>query len=112
MVIAGRAASERALKSAVASERLARCGSLLRCFAAARASQAVAGEIDAVCVVDESIEDGVGVSRITDQLVPFIHGDLAGDDRGAPPVSLLEDLEEIMASGGVERFEAPIVKDQ
>jgi len=40
----------------------------------------VAGEIDPVRIVDDAIEDGVGVSGISDQLVPFVDGDLAGDD--------------------------------
>jgi hypothetical protein len=39
--------------------------------AGARASQAVAGEIDPVGVVDEAIEDGIGVGGIADQLVPL-----------------------------------------
>lgn len=54
--------------------------SLLRGFAGARASQAVAGEIDAVRVVDDTIEDGVGVGWIADEVMPFVDGDLAGDD--------------------------------
>ena len=41
----------------------------------------MAGEIDPVSVVDDAIEDGVGVGGIADQLVPFVDGDLAGDDR-------------------------------
>jgi hypothetical protein len=41
----------------------------------------VAGEIDPVRVVDETIEDGVGIGRIADQLVPLVYWDLAGDDR-------------------------------
>ena len=41
----------------------------------------MAGEIDLVSVVDDAIEDGVGVGGIADQLVPFVDGDLAGDDR-------------------------------
>ena len=32
----------------------------------ARASQAMAGEIDPVCVMDDAIEDGVGIGRITE----------------------------------------------
>jgi hypothetical protein len=55
--------------------------SFLRRFGGARAPQAVAGEIDAVGVVHDAIEDGVGVGRIADQIVPFVDGDLAGDDR-------------------------------
>src|SRR6266567_1922023 len=72
----------------------------------------MAGEIDAVRVVDDAIEDGVGVSGIADQLVPLIDGDLAGDDGRAAAVALLEDFEEVMASGGVERIETPIVEDE
>jgi hypothetical protein len=41
----------------------------------------VAGEIDPVSVVDDAIDDSVGVGGIADQLVPFVDGDLAGDDR-------------------------------
>jgi hypothetical protein len=41
----------------------------------------VAGEIDPVRVVDNAIEDGVGVGGIANQFVPFVDGDLAGDDR-------------------------------
>jgi hypothetical protein len=62
--------------------------------------------------VDDAIEDGVGVSGIADQLVPLIDGDLAGDDGRAAAVALLEDFEEVMASGGVERLETPIVEDE
>jgi hypothetical protein len=35
----------------------------------ASSTQAVAGEIDAVGVVDETVEDGVGVSRIAEDLM-------------------------------------------
>jgi hypothetical protein len=41
----------------------------------------VAGEIDPVRVVNDTIENGVSVGGITDQLVPFVDWDLAGDDR-------------------------------
>jgi hypothetical protein len=50
-----------------------------------------AGEIDAVEVVDETIEDGVGVSRIADHGVPFVDRDLAGENGRAAAVTFLED---------------------
>ena len=39
-------------------------------------AQAVAGEIDAVRVVDEPVEDGIGVGRIPEpcRLPPFVTG--------------------------------------
>ena len=59
----------------------------------ARASQAVAGEIDPVSIVDEAIEDGIGVSGIADQLVPFVDGYLAGDDRRSAAIAFFKNLE-------------------
>jgi hypothetical protein len=31
-------------------------------------------------VVNEPIEDGVGICRVADEGVPFVDGDLAGED--------------------------------
>jgi len=75
---------------------------------AAGASQAVAGEINPVGVVDDAIENGVGIGGIADQLVPFVDGNLAGDDRRAAAVAFFENLEEIVTSGGIEGLETPV----
>jgi hypothetical protein len=58
----------------------------------APASQAVASEIDAVGVVNEPVKDGVGVSRVANEGVPFVDRDLAGEDGRAAPIAFLEDL--------------------
>ena len=63
-------------------------------------------------VVDEAVEDGVGVGRVADYLVPFVDRDLAGQDRRAAAVAFFEDLVEIAAGAGIERFKAPIVEDE
>ena len=73
---------------------------------------AFAVEVDAVSVMDQAIEDGIGVGGITDQRVPLIDGKLAGDDGGVVAVAVLEDLQQVVASGGIERFEAPVVEDE
>jgi hypothetical protein len=65
-----------------------------------------------VGVVDEAVEDGVGIGRIADDLVPFVDRDLAGEDGGAAAVAFFEDLVEIAASVGVEGVETPIVEDE
>jgi hypothetical protein len=75
-------------------------------------AKAVACEIDAVGIVDEAVENGVGVSRITDNIVPFVDWELAGDDCRSSPVAFFEDFEEIMPCSGIERFEAPVIKDE
>jgi hypothetical protein len=72
----------------------------------------VAGEIDPVRVVDDAIENGVGVGGIADQLVPFVDGDLAGDDRRSAAVAFFENLEQVVTSGGIERLEPPVVEKE
>ncbi len=69
-------------------------------------------EIDAVGVVDEAVEDSVGVSRIADDVVPFVDRELAGDDRGSSSMAFFENFQQIMSCGGIERFETPVVKDE
>src|SRR5215472_13108098 len=63
-------------------------------------------------VVNKAVKDRVGISRIANERMPFIDGDLAGEDRRAAPITLLEDLVEITTGAGIERFEAPIVEDE
>jgi hypothetical protein len=39
-------------------------------------------------VVDEAVENGVGIGRIADHGVPALDRELAGDDGGVPPLAL------------------------
>jgi hypothetical protein len=73
------------------------------------ASEGVALQLDPLGVVKEAVEDGVGISGMTDHLMPFIDGELAGDDCGATAVAFLENFEEIMTGFGSERLKAPVV---
>ena len=63
-------------------------------------------------VVHEPVEDGVGVGRIADDLVPFVDRHLAGQDRRTGAVAFFENLVEIAAGAGIERIEAPIVENE
>lgn len=63
-------------------------------------------------VVNEAIQNGVGVSWISNDVVPGCHGKLGGDDRRSAPVAFFEDFQEIVAGAGVERLEAEVVEDQ
>ena len=51
--------------------------------------------------MDEPVEDGVGISRVADEGVPFVDGDLTGENRRATPLALLEDLVEVTTGAGV-----------
>lgn len=70
-------------------------------------SHALACQFDAVGTVDKAIEDRVGDSRISDDLIPALDGHLAGDDDRAPLVSILDDLEEVTALFVIELFRPP-----
>ena len=63
-------------------------------------------------VVNEAVEDGVGISRVADEGVPFVDGDLTGENGRAAPITLLEDLVEVTTGAGIEGFEAPIIEDE
>src|SRR6266849_3673530 len=75
-------------------------------------SEALSFEVDAVCVVDEAIEDCVGDGGISDNFVPAIDGQLAGDDDRTGFISVLDDLEQIAALIGVERLRSPVIKNE
>ncbi|SKB72202.1 hypothetical protein SAMN06295937_101515 [Sphingopyxis flava] len=63
-------------------------------------------------IVDEPVEDGVGIGRTADQLVPFRDRKLAGDERGTTTISILEDFQKMMPGIGFERFQPLVVEDQ
>ena len=70
-------------------------------------AQGVAAQLDAMGVVDDAVEDGVGQSWVADQVVPAVHGDLAGDQRGAAAVAILDDLQQVVALLGGRAARAP-----
>ena len=71
-----------------------------------------AAQLDAISVVDEAVENGVGIGGIANDLMPLLDRDLAGDDGGTAAVALFQDFEQIVAGLGIERLEPPIVEDK
>jgi hypothetical protein len=63
-----------------------------------------------VGVVDESVEDGVGDGGVTEGLVPLLDGQLAGDDGGATPGAILDDLEEVGSLLVGERLHREVIE--
>ena len=60
----------------------------------------------------EPIENGVGVGRTADDLVPFVDRHLAGQDGRAATVAFFEDFVEVAAGAGIERIKSPIIEDE
>jgi hypothetical protein len=68
----------------------------------------VAGERDAVCVVQESIQDGIGHGGFPDVGMPLVDGQLAGDDGGTAAVTIFEDFEQFPSVAVLQGEQAPI----
>ena len=60
-------------------------------------------------VVKQSVTQGVGVIGVTDGGVPFLGGELAGDESRATLCAFLDDFHEVAALGVFERTDEPIV---
>ena len=54
-------------------------------------SQAFASQFDPMGVVNDTVEDRIGVGRVVDDVMPAVHGELGCDDGRAAAVSLFED---------------------
>jgi hypothetical protein len=63
-------------------------------------------------IVDEAVQDGIGVGGIPNNLMPGGQRKLGGDDRRPAAVSLLKDFEQIMTGAGVERLKAEVVENE
>ena len=82
---------------------------------ASGAAQALAGQLDAMRIVDEAVQDGVGVrwSPGTTLMPRWTQRELGGDDRRPAARSrVLEDFEQIVTGAGVEGFEAEVVENE
>ena len=76
------------------------------------APEALSGELDAMGIVHEAVEDDVRVGGIADDLAPRRKRELGGDDRRSAAITLFEDFEQIVTGAGVERLEAEVVENE
>lgn len=63
-------------------------------------------------IVNQAVADGIGVGGVGDVLVPPLLRDLAGDDRGASAITILEHLEKIAPLRVGDRCHRPVIEDQ
>src|SRR3954447_17237156 len=75
-------------------------------------AQALARELEPVSVVDQAIQNRVGESGIADEVMPGVHGNLAGHNRRGAAMPIIEDLQKVAPLGLIEHRQAPIVEDQ
>lgn len=62
-------------------------------------------------IVYETVENGVGIGWVANDLMPFLDRKLTGDDGRSAAVSFFEDFQKIVVDGGIERRQSPIVEN-
>jgi hypothetical protein len=77
-----------------------------------RLAQALAFKLDAVRVVNDTVEDGVGERGAADDLILLIDRHLAGDDQRARVVMILDNLQQVTTLFGRRRLRSPVIQDQ
>ena len=64
-------------------------------------SHAFSGELKAVSIVNEAVQDRVAEGGITDDIVPMFDGDLTGDDGRGATMAIIKDLQKVAPFGGL-----------
>ena len=66
-------------------------------------SHAFSGELKAMSIMNEAVQDRVAEGGVTYDVVPMFHGDLAGDD-GCPgaTMAIIKELKKVAPFGGIE----------
>jgi hypothetical protein len=62
--------------------------------------------------MNETVQDCVGIGRIADDFVPSVDWKLGSNHRGAASVAFLDDFQEIVPGGGIERLQAPVIENE
>lgn len=74
--------------------------------------RAVGGELRAVRVMDNAVEDGTGQSGIADGLVPAFDGALSCNDGRCASIAVFENFRQIAAPGGGWNGQSPVIKNE
>ncbi|ATB38582.1 hypothetical protein CYFUS_004017 [Cystobacter fuscus] len=77
-----------------------------------RAAHRVARELEAVSVVHQPVENGVGQGGVANHRVPVLGFELARHHGGADAVAVLEHLQQLLALAGAQRLQAEFVQNQ
>lgn len=81
-------------------------------FAVPGLSHRSAGQVDAVRVVDQPVENTVGHCGIANLIVPVSDRHLAGEDRRACRVAIIADFQKVPSFGVRQWRHGPVVDDQ
>jgi hypothetical protein len=75
-------------------------------------SHAFSGELKAVSIVNEAVQDRVAEGGVTYDVVPMFDGDLAGDHGRGATMAIIKDLQKVAPFGRIENRQAPVIEDE
>ena len=75
-------------------------------------AQGLPVELEAIGVVHDAVQDGIGEGGLADDLVPGADRELAGDQGRSVGVAVLEDLQQVATLIWAEAVRSPVVEDQ
>ena len=79
------------------------------CFGIA---QRLAIQLQAIGVVNQPVQQGIGDRGIADDLVPLGHGVLAGQERGPSADAIIDYLQQVAVGLGLGRGQAEVIDDK
>jgi len=68
--------------------------------------------LDAIGIVHETVQNGIGESGIRESGMPIFHRDLSSDQGGTSSVSVIEHLQEITGLVDGKRVAQPVIEDE
>ena len=92
--------------------RLRRGGRVLLAAHRGPPTHRLAAQLDAVGVVNDAVQQGVGVSGIPDLVEPTGHRDLGDQDRRRPVMAVIDHLHQVTPLIGRQARHHPLVDDQ
>src|SRR3989442_14512989 len=94
-LLSSRIRRQRSPRDASASGGTRSCSLLSAAFFAHR----FAFQLDAMCIMDQAVEDAVGRGRVADLRMPVGHRRLRGQNSGTGLIAVVADLQKISAFG-------------
>lgn len=72
----------------------------------------ISGQIEAIGVVNEAVEDGICMRGIWESLKPLTYRDLGSNQSRDTPKAIFEDLEQVAGFGNRNGVAHPFVEDE
>src|SRR5262245_25907549 len=63
-------------------------------------------------MMQQAVQDRIGNGNVANPAMPVLGGKLRGDDGGTVLGAVVDDLQEVFASDGLQRMQSPVIEHQ